>query len=149
MLLGEQSPAQLKTFSEASAPRSLASATIATLAELPHDARHLAAAMAIVNQPMALAQIGRIAGIQAPLEPLDRLLATGLVSWSPDGPGQFRFPLPTHSFASLVPVISRPPSGGTCMLQQRPFCHLLPRFPIVWQQQMGRTMSWLMNLTML
>ncbi len=88
MLLSELSPAQLKTSAEdLPAPRSLASATIATLAELPHDARHLAAAMAIVNQPMALAQIGRIAGIQAPLEPLDRLLATGLVSWSPDEPG--------------------------------------------------------------
>jgi DNA-binding CsgD family transcriptional regulator len=96
-LLAELTPAQLKTEGrELPAPRSLASAVIATLAELPPAARDLAAAMAVANQPLALTAVGRIAGVDAPIEPFESLLASGLVRWDRDLPGtpvEFTHPL--------------------------------------------------------
>jgi DNA-binding CsgD family transcriptional regulator len=96
-LLSELTPEQLTApDGELPAPRSLASATIATLAELPPDALALASALAVVNQRIPLTTAARIAGIAQPTTALEALLAAGLVSWAPtrsQRPVQFAHPL--------------------------------------------------------
>jgi DNA-binding CsgD family transcriptional regulator len=69
------------------APRSLASMTVARIAEEPAPARDLAAALAVLNQQVPLAVAARVAGISQPSAALDRLLATGLVTWRPSQAG--------------------------------------------------------------
>jgi len=69
------------------APRSLASMTVARIAEEPAPARDLAAALAVLNQQVPLAVAARVAGISQPAAALERLLATGLVTWRPSHAG--------------------------------------------------------------
>jgi DNA-binding CsgD family transcriptional regulator len=86
-LLGELTPEQLTApQGELPAPRSLASATIGKLTELPSDSLALAAALAVVNQRVPLATAARIAGITQPTRALEDLLATGFVTWAPAEP---------------------------------------------------------------
>ena len=86
MLLAELTPAQLQAPEGAlPAPRSLASITVATLAEQPEPARELAFALAVVNQPLLLLVAGDIAGIDEVTEAFESLLAINLVRWHPDG----------------------------------------------------------------
>ena len=87
-LLTELSPAELRVpDGDLPAPSSLTSAVTAGLSEVRESARRLAAAMAVVNQRVGLAQIGRVAGVDAPIEPFEELLGTGFVHWDPDEPG--------------------------------------------------------------
>ncbi len=68
------------------APRSLASATLARLAQLPPEAGALAAALAVLNGRVPLATVARVAGVDDPARPLECLLATGFVTWRPEDP---------------------------------------------------------------
>ncbi|RTL66283.1 MAG: helix-turn-helix transcriptional regulator [Pseudonocardiaceae bacterium] len=84
-LLAELTPQQLAAEGDLPAPRSLASTTIARLAELPGPARELALAPAVLGRPAPLAVAGAVAGVDGPTEALEALLRTGLVTWRPDG----------------------------------------------------------------
>ncbi len=85
-LLAELDPARLADVEGGlPAPRSLASTTVARLARLPGDTRHLALALAVVGRPVALPLAGRIAGVARPTEALERLLDSGLVTWAARG----------------------------------------------------------------
>ena len=87
-LLTELSPAQLRVADgDLPAPSSLTSAVTAGLSEVREPARRLAAAMAVVNQRAGLVEIGRVAGVDAPIEPFEELLGTGFVHWEPEQPG--------------------------------------------------------------
>ena len=68
---------------ELPAPRSLASATIAALAELSEDANRLVSALAVLGQRTPLALVSRVAGVTEPAEALESLLKAGFVRWSP------------------------------------------------------------------
>jgi DNA-binding CsgD family transcriptional regulator len=96
-LLAELTPAELKAKDgDLPAPRSMASAVTARLGALGSDARELVAALAVLNQRSPLPVVGRVAGIAAPLEALESLLATGFVRWDPSQPGppvEFAHPL--------------------------------------------------------
>jgi DNA-binding NarL/FixJ family response regulator len=90
-LLAELTPEQLQAPSgELPAPRSLASATVATLAGLPPAAQALAAGLAVLGTRTPLAVAATVAGVDAPSEALEPLLASGLVRWSP---GEERTPV--------------------------------------------------------
>ena len=97
MLLKELGQEQLNNLeSVLAAPRSLASTTVAALAELPPESRRLAWALAVINQPMALARLASVAQVDEPAPALEGLLGTGYVSWSPEDahtPVQFTHPL--------------------------------------------------------
>ena len=80
-LLVELSPAELRSPGELPAPRSLASAVTACLSEVSTSGRALAEALSVINQRVALAVVGRVAGIAQPLEGFESLLAAGLVRW--------------------------------------------------------------------
>jgi DNA-binding NarL/FixJ family response regulator len=83
-LLTELTPDQLTSATrELPAPRSLASATIAALAELPEDANQLAAALAVLAQRTPLPLVARVAGVAEPVVALEGLLETGFVRWTP------------------------------------------------------------------
>jgi DNA-binding CsgD family transcriptional regulator len=87
-LLTELSPAELRVADgDLPAPSSLTSAVTAGLSVVREPARRLAAAMAVVNQRAGLVEIGRVAGVAAPIEPFEELLGTGFVQWEPDEPG--------------------------------------------------------------
>ncbi len=62
------------------APRSLAATTTARLAELPRQARELAAALAVLNQRVPLALAAQVAEASEPAGALDGLLTTGFVA---------------------------------------------------------------------
>lgn len=96
-LLHELSPEQLKSSThDLPAPRSLASATIAALAELPRDANQLASALAVLGQRTALAVVARVAAVAQLATALESLLKTGFVRWfsdQKDTPVDFTHPL--------------------------------------------------------
>jgi DNA-binding CsgD family transcriptional regulator len=96
-LLSELAASQLQAVEgDLPAPRSLASSVTARLSELPEPARHLAAALAVVNQRSPLPMVARVAGVDAPVEPFEALLGTGFVRWDPGEPGppvEFAHPL--------------------------------------------------------
>ena len=71
---------------ELPAPRSLASATIAALAELLEDASQLVSALAVLGQRTPLPVVARVAGVKEPAAALEGLLAAGFVRWSPGEP---------------------------------------------------------------
>ena len=143
-LLTELSPAELRMADgDLPAPSSLTSAVTAGLSEVRESRRRLAAAMAVVNQRVGLAQIGRVAGVDAPIEPFEELLGTGFVHWDPDEPGspvEFVHPLyrqaiyrdlsprtPTRSAPSRCRRGSQPrsgrkgpPGGGSRRRRRRP-----------------------------
>ncbi len=111
-LLAELTAAELKApDGELPAPRSLASAVTTRLGSLPSDARDLAAALAVLNQRTTLPVLGRVAGIAAPLEALESVLATGYVRWEPSQPGppvEFAHPLYRHAvYEDLSPTRRR------------------------------------------
>lgn len=86
-LLAELTPAQLTApDGELSAPRSLASTTVARLADLPGEARALAFALAVLNTRTPLAAVAAVAGVERPAAALENLLSTGFVSWDPGDP---------------------------------------------------------------
>ena len=69
-LLSEFSPAQLASSDgNLPVPRSLASATVARLAELPQSARNLAAALAVLNHGAPLQVVARVGGVAEPSRP--------------------------------------------------------------------------------
>jgi DNA-binding CsgD family transcriptional regulator len=68
------------------APRSLALSTVARLAELPGEARQLAAALAVLNRRVPLLVAGRVAGLEQPTAALEPLLTTTFVTWWPFDP---------------------------------------------------------------
>jgi DNA-binding CsgD family transcriptional regulator/tetratricopeptide (TPR) repeat protein len=96
-LLRELTPDQLTMpEGELPAPRSLASATLARLADLPPEALALVCALAVVNRRAPLALVARIGEIAQAATALDGALATGFVTWSPTEPQtpiQFVHPL--------------------------------------------------------
>jgi tetratricopeptide (TPR) repeat protein len=97
MLLKELSQGELNNLeSGLAAPRSLASGAVAAMAGLPPESRRLAWALAVINQPMALARLAGVAQVGEPAPALESLLGTGYVSWSPEDahtPVQFSHPL--------------------------------------------------------
>ncbi len=83
-LLHELTPEQLTSSThELPAPRSLSSATIAALAELPEEANQLASALAVLGQRTPLAVVARVAAVTEPAAALESLLKTGFVQWLP------------------------------------------------------------------
>jgi DNA-binding CsgD family transcriptional regulator len=79
-LLMELSPEQLaRPDRPLPAPRSLASATVARLLELPDNARDLAATLAVINQRTSLLVAARVGSISDPWPALDSLLLTEFV----------------------------------------------------------------------
>ncbi len=73
-LLSEFSPAQLANSNgNLPVPRSLASATVARMAELPQGARSLAAALAVLNHGEPLQLVARVGGVVEPSRALDSL----------------------------------------------------------------------------
>ncbi len=91
-------------------PRSLALTTVAQLAGLPADARQLAAALSVVNQPTPLSIIGRIAGVAQPTRALESLLGTGFVTWRPaemQTPVEFAHPLYRAAVYEDLPPVRR------------------------------------------
>lgn len=96
-LLSELTPEQLtKAEGGLPVPRSLASTTVARLAELAAESQLLAAALAVLNGRTPLPLIGRVAGLGQPTPALEELLATGFVTWWPNEPGtpvEFSHPL--------------------------------------------------------
>jgi hypothetical protein len=83
-LLHELTPEQLRSSThELPAPRSLSSATIAALAELPEEANQLASALAVLGQRTPLAVVARVAAVTEPAAALESLLETGFVQWLP------------------------------------------------------------------
>jgi ATP/maltotriose-dependent transcriptional regulator MalT len=86
-LLRELTPDQLRTVeAELPAPRSLASATLARLAEVSEPARELASALAVLNERASLTVLGQVAGVEGPTGALEELLDTGFVVWTPGEP---------------------------------------------------------------
>jgi DNA-binding CsgD family transcriptional regulator len=111
-LLAELSADDLRVADkELPAPRSLMSAVNARLSELPESARALAFALAVINQSATLPLVGRVAGVEAPVEPLETLLTTGFVRWDPAAVGQaveFTHPLYRQAiYEDLSPVRRR------------------------------------------
>jgi ATP/maltotriose-dependent transcriptional regulator MalT len=96
-LLAELTLAELQApDGELPAPRTLASAVIARLAELPAASQRLAAALAVVNYRTPLSVVGRVAGMSTPLEALEGLLTTGFVRFDRNeagSPVEFSHPL--------------------------------------------------------
>ena len=81
-LLSEFSPPQLaNSDGDLPVPRSLASATVARLAELPQGARSLAAALAVLNHGAPLQVVARVGRVAEPSRALDSLISTGFVTW--------------------------------------------------------------------
>ncbi len=79
-LLTELSPEQLASPDGAlPVPRSLASATVARLRELPESARDLAEALAVINQRTSLQVAAWVGAISDPSRALDSLVLTGFV----------------------------------------------------------------------
>ncbi len=81
---------------ELSVPRSLASTTIARLAEVPTEARALASALAVLNDRVPLNVAARVGGIKAAAPALGSLLETGFFRWwpgEPQTPVEFAHPL--------------------------------------------------------
>jgi DNA-binding CsgD family transcriptional regulator len=83
-LLHELTPEQLTSSThDLPAPRSLHSATIAALAELPEEANQLASALAVLGQRTPLAVAARVSGVAESAAALEGLLKTGFVQWLP------------------------------------------------------------------
>jgi hypothetical protein len=83
----ELTPDQLTSSTqELPAPRSLASATIGALAELPAEATRLASALAVLGGRTPLAVVARVAGVVEPAGALESLLKVGFVQWFPGEP---------------------------------------------------------------
>ena len=111
-LLAEISVSQLSApGGELPVPRSLASTILARLAELPPDARELAAALSVVGEAVPLPVAGRIARVDHPALALEALLGTGFVTWRPDEastPAGFAHPLYRAAlYADLAPTRRR------------------------------------------
>ncbi len=109
-LLGELTLEQLTSGArELPAPRSLASTTLARMADLDPDARRLGAALAVLNRRCSLSLVGRVAGVDDPVASLDALLATGFVTWTPaevTTPVEFVHPLyRTAVYDDLSPIV--------------------------------------------
>lgn len=88
-------------------PRSLASTTLARLAELPAEARRLAAALAVLNQPASLHQLGQVAGVNGAARAADGLLGTGFITRRDGGPAVLEFAHPLYRTAVYADM---PPS---------------------------------------
>lgn len=111
-LLGELTREQLAGVDgELPAPRSLASTTIARLAELPAEAQDLGCALAVLNQRIPLQAAARVGGVRQPARALEGLLATGFVTWQPGDPQtpvEFAHPLFRAAvYADLAPTRRR------------------------------------------
>ena len=111
-LLAELSVSQLAApGGELPVPRSLASMILARLAELPSDARGLAAALSVVGEVVPLPVAGRIARVDHPVQALEALLGTGFVTWWPgeaSTPAGFAHPLYRAAlYADLAPTRRR------------------------------------------
>jgi DNA-binding CsgD family transcriptional regulator/tetratricopeptide (TPR) repeat protein len=111
-LLAEISASQLAApGGELPVPRSLASTILARLAELPPDARELAAALSVVGEAVPLPVAGRIARVDHPVKALEALLGTGFVTWWPgeaSTPAGFAHPLYRAAlYADLAPTRRR------------------------------------------
>jgi DNA-binding CsgD family transcriptional regulator/tetratricopeptide (TPR) repeat protein len=115
---------------ELPAPRSLASTTLARLAELPAEARRLAAALAVLNQPASLHQLGQVAGVNGAARAADGLLGTGFITRRDGGgPAVLTFAHPlyrTAVYADMPPSLRQElhrraadATGGTSALAHR------------------------------
>jgi DNA-binding CsgD family transcriptional regulator len=83
-LLAELTPEQLRApGGHLPAPRSLASAVLAKMAEFPADSQALAAAIAVLHPRVPLEAVGGVAQVADPTVPLESLLRSGLVTWFP------------------------------------------------------------------
>jgi DNA-binding CsgD family transcriptional regulator len=100
-LLNEFSPQQLASSQgNLPVPRSLASATVARLADLPQGARSLAAALAVLNHGAPLQVVARVGGVAEPSRALDSLVSTGFVTWQAgNGQGLLDFSHPIYRAA--------------------------------------------------
>jgi DNA-binding CsgD family transcriptional regulator len=96
---------------ELPAPRSLASATLARMAGLPADARRLTAALAVLNQPASLQQLGQVAEVAGAARAADGMLGTGFITRRDAGtsvPAVLEFAHPlyrTAVYAGLPPSL--------------------------------------------
>jgi DNA-binding CsgD family transcriptional regulator len=108
-LLVELPPAALTAGDgELPAPRSLASTTLARMAELPADARRLIAALAVLNQPASLQQLGQVTGVSGTARAADSLLGTGFISRRDGGSAFLEFAHPlyrTAVYADMAPSL--------------------------------------------
>ncbi|WP_082526515.1 AAA family ATPase [Kitasatospora sp. MBT63] len=83
-LLSEVPPPALMDLSHPlPVPSSLESVIGQTLRRLPHDARRLAEALAVLDLPAPLTTAGDLAGLTDPTSALAPLLTAGLVEWDP------------------------------------------------------------------
>jgi len=83
-LLVELTPAQLNAPDGAlPAPRTLASTTIARMADVTGAGQRLASALAVVNHRVALDVVARVASVDQPTAALESLLTTRFVMWAP------------------------------------------------------------------
>jgi DNA-binding CsgD family transcriptional regulator len=108
-LLAELSVSQLTApGGELPVPRST---ILARLAELPPDARELAAALSVVGEAVPLPVAGRIARVDHPAQALEALLGTGFVTWrsgEASTPADFAHPLYRAAlYADLAPTRRR------------------------------------------
>lgn len=92
---------------ELPAPRSLASTTLARLAGLAADARRLAAALAVLNQPASLQQLAQVADVDGAARAADGLLGTGFVVRRDGGTSVLEFAHPLYRTAVYADM---PPS---------------------------------------
>ncbi|HXW82547.1 MAG TPA: AAA family ATPase [Acidimicrobiales bacterium] len=92
------------------APQSLKSAVAARLADTPETSRALAAAMAVLNQRVALTVAGLVAGVESPVDAFEKVLDTGLARWNPTEPGppvEFAHPLYRQAIYDDLPPSRR------------------------------------------
>jgi DNA-binding CsgD family transcriptional regulator len=92
---------------ELPAPRSLSSTTLARLAELPADSRRITAALAVLNQPASLQQLGQVAGVNGTARAADGLLGTGFIARRDGEPAVLEFAHPLYRTAVYADM---PPS---------------------------------------
>jgi len=108
-LLVEIPPATLTAGEgELPAPRSLASTTLARIAELPADARRLAAALAVLNQPASLQELAQVAAVDGAARATDGLLGTGFVARRDGAPAALEFAHPLYRaavYADMAPSL--------------------------------------------
>lgn len=109
-LLRELAPSQLNAYGSLPAPRSLASATVQAVGELPRESVDLLQALAVLGRPGPLAVLGSMAAVPDASAALEGALVTGLVTWEPRAPGlvvRFAHPLYGAAVYDDIPPVRR------------------------------------------
>ncbi|WP_406410926.1 LuxR C-terminal-related transcriptional regulator [Streptomyces sp. NBC_01614] len=111
-LLSENSPDQLADVSQPlPVPTTLEAVVRHTIDALPHTARRLVEAVAVLDAPIPLAVAARLAEVPEPSSALDAALGSGLVEWQPSQPitpVRIHHPLQRDAiYAAITPVRRR------------------------------------------